>query len=529
MDVFTPTDQQAEIMDVLPTGVNVKVIAGAGAGKTETLNQAARRMDGNGLFTAFNRDIVQDAAGRFPEHVACLTTHKLASNAMFKSYRRRIFRSKSRQPSRMLASMLGITEPITFLLSGTVVTPATIARLANATVARFCNTDRDLISRRDVPRQVGLTGGEEEQLAEVVLTHARTIWEDLLHSDYDGGGRFNIDPNHLLKLFTLRKPDLPYDFILLDEAQDTNPAVASMLLRQDAQLIAVGDPAQAINEWRGAIDALTRWPAKVTLTLSQSFRFGEPIAEEGNKWLALLGTDLRLTGAGGPSVVGECQRPDAVLCRTNATAATEVLDALTLGRKVALPGETRNKIVGLAQACEQLQAGRRTDNPELALFSTWGQVRDYVKEEDGSGGDLRAFVTMIDKHGAGVVLDAMKRTVTEQDADLVISTAHKAKGRQWDGVRIAADFTDPRDESGKPLPVPPGELRLAYVAVTRARKVLDRDGLAWVDGRLADAQVPAARAPGQKPGQGTGRGGALTATNLPLPARRDKVGTRATH
>lgn len=509
MDVFTPTDEQAKLIDVLPTGRNVKVIAGAGAGKTETLNQAARRMNGNGLFTAFNRDIVQDAATRFPEHVECLTTHKLASRAMFRSYRRRIFRSKARQPSRMLASMLGIREPVTFLMSGTVVTPATIARLANATVARFCNSDRDQLTRWDVPRQNGLTGHEEEELAEVVLGYARVIWEDLLHSDVDGGGRFNIDPNHLLKLFTLRKPDLPYDFILLDEAQDTNPAVASMFIRQDAQLIAVGDPAQAINEWRGAIDALAKWPAEITLTLSRSFRFGPPVAEEGNKWLTLLGTDLRIIGAGGPSRVGECERPDAVLCRTNATAATEVLDALTAGRKVALPGETRNKITGLAQACEQLQAGRRTDNPELALFASWDQVRDYVKEEDGSGGDLRAFVTMIDKHGADVVLDAMAQTVTEKDADLVISTAHKAKGRQWKDVRIADDFKEPCDEAGNPLPMPPGELRLAYVAVTRAQRVLDRGGLACVDDMLARLQ-PAT----------TSKSRLLAPTALPLPTRR---------
>lgn len=517
--MFRPTDEQASIMDILPTGRNVKVIAGAGAGKTETLNQAARRMNGSGLFTAFNRDIVEDAAARFPEHVKCLTTHKLASNAMFRSYRRRIGRSKARMPSRVLAGMLKIREPIEFPLSATLVTPATIARLANATVTRFCNTDRDRITHRDVPRQNGLHGEEHEELSKIVLEHAQTIWDDLLHSDFDGGGRFNVGPNHLLKLFVLRKPQLPYDFIQLDEAQDTNPAVARMLLAQEAQLIAVGDPSQAINQWRGAIDALDRWPAEVTLTLSWSFRFGAPIDAEANKWLALLGTDLRIVGKGGPSRIGSCARPDAVLCRTNATAATQVLDGLAVGRKVGLPGETRTTITKLAQACEQLQAGQPTDNPELALFRSWDQVKSYVQEEDGSGGDLRAFVRMIDKHGAGVVLAAMGRTVDEQDADLVISTAHKAKGRQWDQVRIAADFAEPTDPAGNPLPVPPADLRLAYVAVTRAREVLDRGGLAWVDDRLA-RHTPR-RTPASGTSRTSGRGGRrLTPTKVPLPTRR---------
>lgn len=486
-------------MEVLPTGQNVKLIAGAGAGKTETLNQSARLMAGRGLMTAFNRDIVSDAADRFPKHVSCLTTHKLARMGIVADYGRRIGRSRSRQPSRMLASMLDIRKAITFPRSAVVVTPATIARLANAAVEKFCTSDRDELGRQDVPYQYGLTDKQQEEVARAVLGYAQTMWADILRTDAQGGGKFNITPSHFLKLFALRKPVLPYEFILLDEAQDTNPVVAEMLKRQThAQLIAVGDPAQAINEWRGAIDALEHWPADVTLTLPQSFRFGAPIDAEANKWLELLGVDLRLIGAGGPSAIEECARPDAVLCRTNAAAAREVLDGLKAGRRVALPGETRTKIISLAQACQRLQAGQPTDNAELALFRSWDQVQDYVKEEDGSGGDLRAFVTMIDKMGAGVVLDAMNRAVAEEDADLVISTIHKAKGRQWPMVRIADDFHQPTDNAGNPLPFPDSDLRLAYVAVTRARTVLDRGSLACVDNQLAMRTAQTARRPARR-------------------------------
>ena len=66
--------------------------------------------------------------------------------------------------------------------------------------------------------------------------------------------------------------------------------------------------------------------------------------------------------------------------------------------------------------------------------------------------------------------------------DVVVSTAHKAKGLEWDRVRIGDDFRGPKEDpqTGELLMPAPEELRLAYVAVTRARKELDPGSLAYV-------------------------------------------------
>ncbi|SDG89690.1 UvrD-like helicase C-terminal domain-containing protein [Streptomyces griseoaurantiacus] len=68
-----------------------------------------------------------------------------------------------------------------------------------------------------------------------------------------------------------------------------------------------------------------------------------------------------------------------------------------------------------------------------------------------------------------------------------MSTAHKAKGREWPCVKIADDFTPPKDtdkhdDTGRPVPGPisDSEARLAYVAVTRTRRRLDLGGLSWI-------------------------------------------------
>jgi len=58
-----------------------------------------------------------------------------------------------------------------------------------------------------------------------------------------------------LKLYQLSRPDLSrdYDIILLDEAQDSNPTVADVVLRQSCPKILVGDSHQAIYSFIGKV------------------------------------------------------------------------------------------------------------------------------------------------------------------------------------------------------------------------------------------------------------------------------------
>lgn len=77
--------------------------------------------------------------------------------------------------------------------------------------------------------------------------------------------------------------------------------------------------------------------------------------------------------------------------------------------------------------------------------------------------------------------------------DVVVTTAHKAKGLEWDRVRIANDFWGPRSEvdpvtgEERVIMPEPEELRLAYVAVTRAALELDPGALNWIKDYTTDA------------------------------------------
>lgn len=164
----------------------------------------------------------------------------------------------------------------------------------------------------------------------------------------------------------------------------------------------------------------------------------------------------------------------------------EVMHHLTAGNRVALAGGGES-LRALATAARDLEEGRRAWHPELLLFPTWSDLQDYA-ETDPAGRDLKPFVDLIDQHGTDAILAAVDQLIPETSADVTISTAHRSKGREWNTVKIAPDFTPPadtdeHDANGRPVPGPidDTEARLAYVAVTRARARLDIGGLAWIN------------------------------------------------
>lgn len=481
----TPTDEQQAVAEAFAAGKNLAIEAGAGAGKTSTLRMLAGHAPRRrGVYVAFNKAIAADGKRSFPEGVQCATAHALAFRAVGRQFKHRL--DGPRLPARETAKILHITEPLR-VDDARVLAPQQIARLVMATVARFCYSAADQVEDRHVPKQPGLDDREVLGVLRTALPPlARAAWADLTRTD----GQLKFTHDHYLKMWQLSRPRLPADYVLLDEAQDANPVVRAIFESQhQAQQVAVGDSCQQIYGWRGAVDALSSFDADTRLPLSQSFRFGDAVAGEANKWLRVLASPLRLTGSDHlNSVVGQLDAPDAVLCRTNAEAIAQVMHASADGHRVALVGGG-SEIRRLAEAAAALKAGARTDHPELYAFQTWGEVQDYAAH-DTEGSDLKTFVSLVDEHGPDQVIDLVDSLTPEKRADVVISTAHKAKGREWDTVRIATDFREPNSSDGcggEDLEVPRADGMLAYVAVTRAKHVLDREGLAWIDRWLQPA------------------------------------------
>jgi len=486
-----PTGEQERIVDAVRDGRDVVVQARAGTGKTATLVLATRAIPNvRSLYLAYNKAIAVDARRRFGRHVDCRTLHSLAFARSHPFMRERL--QTPRQNGRMVAQILGITRPL-LIDRGSFEMPVDarltahhLGRLAVETVKRFCYCADDELAWWQVPRQQGLTDDAQRHLAEHLLPYAHRAWDDIRSPQ----GLLRYEHDYYLKLWAAGDPQLPYELVLLDEAQDSNRLTSRLIAAQDmTQTVIVGDDCQQLYAWRGASNAMDQFPGHELHYLTQSWRFGEEIAEMGNVFLRIRGAAPLVRGNPQlPSrVVSDMPEPDAILCRSNGGAMEEVIKQLDAGRPVYLQGGGES-IKRMAEAAQELALGYGTNNPDLCAFTTWAEVLDYVDRDPG-GQDLRAFVRLVEDHGAQAIIDACEKLVNpalaygERPARgepavppgaVVVSTLHRSKGLEWDRVRIGNDVPEPHvDMETWDIRVDSAEMMLNYVGATRAKLELD--------------------------------------------------------
>lgn len=485
---YAPTKEQEDALALFRTGDSLAIEAGAGTGKTSTLLMLAESAPNKrGQYMAFNKAIVLEAQAKMPATVNAATAHSLAFKSWGKRYSHRLSGSK-RMRSMDIAAKLGI-GPIN--VQGIDGKPKTLfasflAGHVMAAVVKFCQTADEEPNVRHFPYIEGIDATVDgvrsyeanNYVSRALLPKLQAAWADLM----DPAGTLPYRHDHYLKAWQLSGPRINVDYILFDEAQDANPVMTAIVEAQQehAQLVWVGDSQQQIYSFTGAINALANVPANQRAMLTKSFRFGPAIADVANELLTMLAADLRIEGAGPHSVVEILENPDAVLTRTNAAAVSTVLSAQKAGQTAALVGGGR-EVVAFAKASQELVDFGHTEHPELACFDSWNEVRAYV-QEDQLGAELQLMVKLVDDFGVPVILEALDRTIREEDADVIVSTAHKAKGREWDAVQLAGDFPpeNPSDE----------ELRLLYVACTRARRQLDIQAVAVLNSDSPSNPLP---------------------------------------
>jgi superfamily I DNA/RNA helicase len=484
----TPTTEQLGGKRAVFGGGHVLFSAYAGASKTTSLIFISDDLpDEKGLYLAFNTDVAKEASTEFKRWVECRTTHSLAFHAVAKKYinagKELPGRGVRRQRIHEVAAILGVNDG--YRNGNARLSRNSLTYLAMQTVVRFCYSADEEVTPEHVPysKNWALWSPEEIREVKILAAHFATIaWSDIMALQ----GNLNYQHDYYLKQYQLTHPVIKKDYIMLDEGQDTNPAVLDIFESQGdhAQLVMVGDTYQSIYQWRGAVDAMSSFEADDYCYLTKSFRFGPAVAEEANKWLTLLGADKPLEGFEKvESVVGPIENPRAILCRTNATVIAETLHEQDRGRKVYVQGGT-GEIKAFAEAAQMLMAGQPAQHPELIGFENWDEVREYAAADE-SAKDLRTFVKLLDDYGVDKVLGIAASTVDKpQHADVITSTAHKSKGKQYSTVRIAPDFQPTEDEAAVEPGFNESEQRLAYVAVTRAQFGLDCEALAWVDALL---------------------------------------------
>lgn len=469
------TEEQMEIRDAARTGEDLIIQAGAGSGKSSTLREIANDLSGKKiLYVVYNTAAREDAEKKSPKNMLCKTRHSLAYGAVGWKYRDR--NRKGRMTSSALARRLKIARTLEYpgAMEPVLFKPSKLASLAMETVSVFCSSDSEMILPEHVPYQKGLSRASQRDLSSHVAKYAGKFWLETIRPKSD----LWFADDYYFKIWLMSKPSLPYDIVMLDEAQDSTRAVRQLILSQHTQKIAVGDSAQSLYRWQGAVNIMDDWPGR-ELFLTMSFRFGDAIAEEANLWLEHTGTKLRIRGnpAVSSKVAVTADDVDAVLCRSNGMCIQQAVDALEKGLTVGFSKDP-SPLKRLAWAAKELQEDGSTDHEDFAGFSSWDEVVEHSESPEGS--DMKVFVKLVNRYSArrlGAILMNVKDARHTQ-VERVVATAHSTKGLEWPRVRIAEDFKEPDFEAGETLQE--DAAMVGYVAVTRAKTYLDPKGVDWI-------------------------------------------------
>lgn len=449
---------------------NEKVIvakAFAGAGKTTTaIGFSNARPQGKFLYICLNKANQMEASVRFGPHVECRTSHSLAYAAVGHKFKEQLVNSWK---PRAFASELKIAD-------------TRLAAAVQATLTQFfCSRDTSIEEIHSLGSQDQFALGPVETANVIALS--RLAWGRM----QTPGSGLSIPHDAYLKMWALKRPKLEkYSHIILDEAQDTNPVTASIVECQShATRLLIGDPHQSIYLFRGAVNAMEQFSnmgAKV-LDMPKTWRFGPDIATIANSLLSFFKFETTPIIGAGPTSKRSIGAARAVLSRTNVGLFAEA--AAVMGKNTHWVGGIESARLDMLQSAYNLYRGQPgiVTDPVLASYRSWSEYESDASASQDT--EARMLIKMVGeyKHDLPKILNSLRANAlpTQEGARLVLSTAHKAKGLDWEQVTLGEDFSCIKECLNARMSMPhermapeqEQEINLLYVAITRARHAID--------------------------------------------------------
>ena len=481
---FKPSPFQAAIFEWVKTGSdNLIIRAVAGSGKSRTLTELLGFVPQTqrALVLAFNKSIATEMASKVPAHVQARTFHSLCYSPVTKALgvrsvdadkihnlcRNHLTEEQGRLYGAFVKKMVGLARNsgIGCLIADTEEHWAAIAELHD------------------------LEPDAESATVEQGIWHARTILalsNKAMACDFDD----------LLYFAVLKGIRLPiYDWVLVDEAQDTNAlqrAILRKLLAKGGRLIAVGDPAQSIYGFRGADSSAMPLIAEefapcVELPLSVTYRCATTIVEYAQDFVpditAREGAPLGAVNSFGEDgwKLTDFGSHDIVVCRNTAPL-------IDLGYKLMrarIPLRILGKEIGegLVKLIEKCGKNKGVD-AMLAKLEVWADrecEKAYAKGNEGKAAqvlDKAEAIQMLadslpeNKRTCAELVEIIRSLFTDQNSRVTLCTVHKAKGLEADTVWWLGRSLCPSPWAKQEWQQEQ-ERNIMYVAITRAKNTLN--------------------------------------------------------
>jgi len=455
------TSEQEQIVKCEVPFLAVKAFAGTG--KTTTLVEfAKKRPNKKIIYLAFNASVVSHAKKIFPRNVEVVTAHSLAYRFIGRNYSHKLKYKLRVQDIRDYLSLKNNRE-------GNLIGKTILELLTNYFYSSYKN----------------LRDAFDHSLIYPISHETLMIYsEAVLDAMKDKENNFPITHDFYLKMYQLYGPKLNKDYILFDEAQDANPAIVDIIYKQmdcGVNVVFVGDEHQAIYGFRGAKNTLRKVRPNAVLYLTESFRFGVEIANVVNAILKVGKKEKRsVVGYRESDFFGEIDPSKlfAIITRTNSNLFLKACELAEKNKKIYFVGGYKSYQFHKIKDVEYLynENFNMIRDEHVKSFKGFSEMMETSEEVDDK--ELIYLGKVVDKYKGKVskVLRKIKEsTVTEMnDADVILTTAHKSKGLEFDQVMLTNDYVNFVDNDGNLLPfkMKEEEINILYVAASRARIVL---------------------------------------------------------
>ena len=508
--VVSPNSEQESIMDaVTSSGRNVIAInALAGTGKTTTLTLLAQGplADTSIQYITFNSRAAADGKRRFGANTIASTAHSHAwrsrypgsSKSMAQVFGDRLVQGGlfgelaqvGASDDRLRRSFTKVAKALHLEKSGW---RGGISPLLQV-IDGFTKSSEIRITNANIPsavRTLALRTNSLDHL-EVLVAEAQKLWDRQI----DATSTLPIPHSLYLKLASLTPGPMCAEVVFFDEAQDASAPMLQILdahVAGGGRLVMVGDKHQHIYGWAGALNAIDAIAEKyaassLVLPLCQSYRFGQDIADAGNTFLDAMGATYRLVGLGPKGESVAQSKTNVILFRSNLKLIMEILasNKRAPDKKFHVVGGTKETVMVLNDL-SSLYSGQIPKTGDLAGFADWEELKEFTETPLGS--TYLPLVNLVERlRGSvgGVAAGLRRCEANAADADVILSTTHKAKGGEWGSVKLSEEFqsvwdvaviVDPQTKKESYV-LPEGEeLALQYVAATRAKRLLVHRGL----------------------------------------------------
>ena len=489
-NTFTPSPQQATFFSWIADDTGSCVLeAVAGAGKTTTLVKALEMMTGTIFFGAYNKKIAEEIQARAPQKQGLFISTMHAAG--FKAWRRaaprvQVFGDKCRDIFRSAAEKYPEYTPF----EGPVLQLVSLAKQAAVGISKPAverSTWQELIDHFDIECMDEESGDNTELIIRLARkTLERSIERDVEVIDFDD--MIYSPLVHNVKMYQ-------HDWVLLDEAQDTNESrrlLALRMLKKGGRLVAVGDRHQAIYGFTGAdsdsLDLIAQAVNAKQLPLTTTFRCPKAVVTYAQQWVNhIQAADTAPDGVVTVTTADELQnvtKPgDAILCRFNAPLIKYVYRFIAQGIPAKVEGrEIGNGLKVLARRWKVRKLTVLLD--KLATYAE-REVAKYVAKEQASKASavedkVNCLKVIIDRvlkldpdctNPVQRVCEEIDSIFTEEGNTAVVlfSSIHKSKGREWH--KVVWLQTGPSGWARMAWELEQ-EDNLCYVAATRAKHEL---------------------------------------------------------